>query len=231
MKTKIPLMKHLEKKKLPSGRFLIGLTFALATILAAFEWRTAYNIGALPPGDFNDDLVITEEPPIFIIQKIKEEPQTPKQKKPSESIKVTTKIEITDKPVEITKPVILPDPGDIKPINPNEEPLPVEWNPFIPVEQMPEFPGGEIELLKFLKKNLNYPKRPKELGITGTVYVEFIINTDGTMTDLKIAKGVYPDIDKEAIRVVSLMPKWIPGSQRNQPVPVGMRLPIRFTLK
>lgn len=229
MKTKIPLMQQFEKKNLLPGRFLIGLTFALAATLAAFEWRTVYNISAPPPGDFAYEPEFMEEPPIYIIQKEKDKPEAPKQKKPSESIKESAKIVITDNLAETNKPLPQPDPEDIKPIDFPDEPI-IDRDFFIPVEQMPEFPGGEIELLKFLKKNVDYPKRSKELGITGIVFVEFIISTDGTMTEIKIAKGVSSDIDKEAIRVVNLMPKWIPGSQRNQPVPVGMRLPIRFTL-
>ena len=101
---------------------------------------------------------------------------------------------------------------------------------FSPAEQMPSFPGGESELMSFLNKNIHYPKMSKELGITGIVFIEFTVETDGTMNNVKIVKGVSSDIDKEALRLVGLMPKWTPGSQRNQPVQVEMRLPIRFTL-
>lgn len=120
---------------------------------------------------------------------------------------------------------------EIKPLeNPDEYFVDERENIFIPVEQMPQFPGGETELMKFLKNNVKYPKMSKELGITGTVFVEFIVNTDGTLSDIKIAKGVSSDIDKEALRIVNSMPRWVPGSQQNKPVQVGIRLPIRFTL-
>ena len=223
-------MQNLVKKNPQLGGFFIGLTIVLAIVLAAFEWRTTYNISSAPPGNQVEEVIFIEEPPICIIQKIKEKVETQKQKKSTASIKITDKIEIADNNAKIDDKLNFPDPDEIKPVEFMDEPLPVERDIFTPVEQMPQFPGGELELMKFLKKNVNYPKMSKELGITGMVFVEFIVDVDGTMSNIKIAKGVSSDIDKEAIRVVSLMPKWTPGSQRNKPVQVGMRLPIRFTL-
>lgn len=230
MKTKVPFMQNFENKNLSLERFFIGLTIALAGTLAAFEWRTTYNVSSLPPGIPVEENIFIEEPPICIIRKIKEKIEPSKPKNSTASIKVSKKIEIVDNAVKIEDKQEFPAVVEIKPVDFTDEPFPAEWDIFTPVEQMPQFPGGELELMKFLKKNVKYPKMSKELGITGMVFVEFIVDVDGTMNNIKIAKGVSSDIDKEAIRIVSMMPKWVPGSQRNKPIQVGMRLPIRFTL-
>lgn len=230
MKTKVPFMHNRENKILRFSRFLIGATIALAVLLSAFEWRTPFTAASQLTGEPQEPIYFEEAPPVYVIQP-KEKKELFKPKKNSiESIKVSDKLEIVNNTVELKENTNLPDPRDIKPISFPEEVTVPDRDIFSPVEQMPTFPGGDIELMKFLKKNLNYPKMSKELGITGTVFVEFIVDESGEMTDIKIAKGVSSDIDKEAIRVVKMMPKWIPGSQRNQPVQVGMRLPIRFTL-
>lgn len=229
MKTTLQRMINQEKKYLPFSRFFIGLTLTLAILLAAFEWRSAYRISEPPPGQPSDDLFL-DLPPVTRIQDPERKREISPKQKPSHQIKIQDKIEITNNTNPLAEAIEEnPEPGIIV-VDYPDEPVENERDLFIPVEQMPSFPGGDIELMKFLKKNVNYPKMSKELGITGMVIVEFIVDVDGTMTDIKIAKGVSSDIDKEALRVVSQMPKWIPGSQRNQPVQVGMRLPIRFTL-
>lgn len=127
--------------------------------------------------------------------------------------------------------------GNARIISSSGNPLKSEYEPydkepevFTSIVQMPAFPGGEMEMIKFLAQNVNFPRMSKELGITGIVYVEFIVNTEGNLTNIKIAKGVSSDIDKEALRVVQMMPKWIPGMQKNTAVPIEICLPIMFTL-
>ncbi|MBA3900026.1 MAG: energy transducer TonB [Bacteroidetes bacterium] len=98
------------------------------------------------------------------------------------------------------------------------------------VEEMPQFPGGEEALFKFLGSKMKYPNDAKENGISGVVYVKFVISADGVVRDSEIARGVHSLLDEEALRVVRLMPTWKPGTQRGKPVNVQYMLPIRFTL-
>ena len=101
---------------------------------------------------------------------------------------------------------------------------------FQVVELLPEFPGGMAELMKYLKKNLRYPQICKEQGLQGRVIVQFVVNPDSTLSDFNVIKSVNPHLDKEALRVVSSMPKWKPGEQRGKPVSMRMTLPVTFRL-
>lgn len=98
------------------------------------------------------------------------------------------------------------------------------------VEEMPMFPGGEKALVAYLKENLKYPTVPAENGIQGRVIVLFKVEADGSLTDVRIGGSVDPSIDREALRLVKAMPKWIPGKQDGKPVPVKFQLPITFSL-
>ncbi len=98
------------------------------------------------------------------------------------------------------------------------------------VDQLPQFPGGTEKLFRFIDKNLKYPKEDKKNGVQGKVIVTFIVAADGALTDLKIAKALSPGCDAEALRVMALSPKWIPGSAAGKPCPVNYTLPIMFTL-
>ena len=101
---------------------------------------------------------------------------------------------------------------------------------FQVVEQLPEFPGGMAELMKYLQKNLRYPQICKEQGVQGRVIVQFVVNMDSTITDVNVIKSVNPHLDEEAVRVVSSMPKWVPGRQYGKPVRVRFTLPVTFRL-
>lgn len=99
------------------------------------------------------------------------------------------------------------------------------------VEQMPEFPGGNEELINFLVKAVQYPDEAKKKGTQGKVFVSFVVGKDGTVTNAKIAKGADPLLDAEALRVVGTMPKWNPGKEKGEAVAVQFTLPIVFALK
>ena len=102
------------------------------------------------------------------------------------------------------------------------------------VDEMPSFPGGpdsERELLKFVSKNLHYPEQAEEAGISGTVIVSFVINTNGEVTNVRPLNSVHPLLDREAVRVIYKMPPWIPGKQDGKPVKVYFVVPIRFVLE
>ncbi len=113
-----------------------------------------------------------------------------------------------------------------------EEKTPVEENKvFDAVEQMPTFPGGDGELMKYLNKNLSYPTLAAENGIQGTVLLQFVVQKDGSIGEVKVVRPRDPDLDKEAVRVVKGMPKFIPGRMNGQPVNVWFTLPVRFKLQ
>ena len=106
-----------------------------------------------------------------------------------------------------------------------------DFNVYDIVEQMPEFPGGEQELGKFIGTNVRYPVKAQELGISGNVYVRFIINKDGSLSNIYVSRSVHPLLDAEALRVIRMMPKWIPGRQNGEPVRLKGNIPINFILQ
>jgi protein TonB len=108
---------------------------------------------------------------------------------------------------------------------------PVEEKPFVTVEQMPTFPGGEIEMQKFIRDHLKYPVVAQEAGIQGRVTLRFVVSKTGAVENVTVVRGIDPSCDKEAIRVVQSMPKWIPGKQNGLNVPVYYNLPIQFRLQ
>ena len=101
---------------------------------------------------------------------------------------------------------------------------------YMVVENMPEFPGGDLALMKFIKENVRYPAEAKEYNITGKVYVSFIVDKQGNVTDVKIVRGADKNLDAEALRVVSSLPRYKPGKQRGEPVRVMFTIPINFNL-
>lgn len=102
---------------------------------------------------------------------------------------------------------------------------------FVVVEKMPEFPGGEVAVREYIGKSIQYPEDAKKAGIQGKVYITFTVDKTGKVIDAKIARGVNPSLDKEALRVVESMPAWIPGQQRGENVAVSYTIPIQFALK
>ncbi|MFZ0282884.1 MAG: energy transducer TonB [Bacteroidales bacterium] len=106
-----------------------------------------------------------------------------------------------------------------------------EAEPFVVVEEMPMFPGGEVELLKYIMEHTQYPEVAKENNIQGKVIVRFCVTSKGGVDKVSILKGVDPELDKEAIRVVQTLPAFKPGKQGGKPVPVWYMVPINFTLK
>ena len=101
---------------------------------------------------------------------------------------------------------------------------------FIEVEEKPEFPGGEAELYKFISKKIRYPEKAMKKKIQGTVWIQFIIEKDGSVTNAKVIRSVNPDLDNEALRAIKSMPKWKPGKNKGQLVRVIYELPIKFNL-
>ena len=102
---------------------------------------------------------------------------------------------------------------------------------FDVVEQMPSFPGGQAALFQWLSSNLKYPVVAEDNGVQGRVIVTFVVERDGSITDVKVVKSVDPSLDKEAVRLVKSMPKWIPGKQKGEAVRVKYTVPVTFRLK
>ncbi|WP_462318924.1 energy transducer TonB, partial [Marinilabilia sp.] len=185
--------------------------------------------------DVNEGLKIDEEEveeeiiPITRQEEVKPPPPPPPPK-------VTDVLNIVEDDVELEEELIIEDTEatedtevDFSDIQTEEE---VEESPvFFIVEDMPEFPGGDAALHKYLATSVEYPVIAQENGIQGRVYVKFVINTDGSVTDVQIARGVDPSLDKEALRVVRDMPKWKPGKQRGKAVRVSYTVPINFVLQ
>jgi len=114
--------------------------------------------------------------------------------------------------------------------NSQEKSVKTDDEVFVVVEEMPEFPGGNLEMRKFLAQNVKYPVEAQKKGIQGKVYVTFVVNKDGSVSNAKISRSVDPILDAEAVRVVSILPKWKPGRQRGQDVAVLFTVPINFAL-
>ena len=206
----------LEKKK---GLFFqIGLVITLVIVLGAFEWksydRVAYNLGQLNLDDLEEEIIpITK-------QEVKPPPPPP----PPPEV-----IEIVEDDVEIEDEIEIEDTESDEDVEIEiEEEDDEEF--FMVVENMPEFPGGDLGLMKYIQKNVKYPAIAKEYNITGKVYVSFIVDKKGSVTNVKIVRGVDKNLDAEAIRVVKSLPKYKPGKQRGKSVRVMFTIPINFTL-
>jgi len=104
-------------------------------------------------------------------------------------------------------------------------------DPFNVVEDMPAFPGGMEAMIQFISSNIQYPADAKKQKVDGRVLVNFVVEKDGSITEVKVVKPTFPSLDAEAIRVVKAMPKWKPGYQRGQAVRVQFTMPINFSLK
>ncbi|MDR0370387.1 MAG: energy transducer TonB [Prevotellaceae bacterium] len=102
---------------------------------------------------------------------------------------------------------------------------------FQVVETMPQFPGGDAAMMKYLRDNVRYPVIAQENGVQGRVTCQFVVNRDGSIVDIEVVRSVDPSLDKEAIRVIQSMPKWKPGQQRGKPVRVKYTLPVNFRLQ
>ena len=109
--------------------------------------------------------------------------------------------------------------------------VPIEQEPVVWVEEMPSFPGGDEALLKLIAESIKYPEEAASNGIQGRVTLRFVVAVDGSVSKVEVIRGAHPSLDQEAVRVVSNLPKWKPGKQNGQPVPVWFFVPVNFRLK
>ncbi len=207
--------------------FEIGLIIALLVVFAAFEYKSydkiTVDLTARAVDDTPEEIIpITE-------QKVKPPPPPPP--------KQVTKITIVEDDVEVEDEIDIDVEADdetemeeyIPPEDDDEEI--VEAEIFTVVEAMPEFPGGMGKLMSYLGNNIKYPPFAKETNIQGRVFINFVVEPDGSISNVKVLRGIGGGCDEEAIRVVNSMPKWKPGMQRGKPVRVSYNLPVKFTLQ
>lgn len=224
METKKSKKADLEPKK---GTFLqLGLIVSLLLVFMAFEWKSYdYEVIAFT------DLPVTPET-IEDLPPMTKEPELPKPPTPQ-----VISFEIVDEPIDDEAIIFDPEIGQDEPIPqyvtkltaPQEQYVDPE-EPFLVVEKMPQFPGGEIELLKFLSRNISYPQIAREANIQGIVHAQFVVEKNGKVSGIKILRGIGGGCDEEAMRVLRMMPDWSPGKQRGIPVRVAFNIPVSFKL-
>lgn len=203
--------------------FGIGLLISLAITLAAFEWKSSNRLTEVKY--LPDDAVFAEE----VIAEIRSEAPLPPPPVPEQ----TTILKVVENDVKVKDDLqIEAEPTQeetIKPVNPLEG-IADDQQIYAAVESMPVFPGGSAALYKFIRENLRYPKAALDKGIQGRVIITFIVETDGSISSIKVIKGIGSGCEEEAVRMIASMPRWIPGKQHGAPVRVQFNLPLRFSL-
>jgi len=221
----------MESKKDPKldlgrkrGMFLnVGLVVSLSLAITAFEWKSVYEgpmVNFSAEFDFEPlmDVPLTDIPP-------------PPRPKPTPQIKLIESVDDVIEPDDIVIDTDFVDDAVIDDIV-FDAPVPDEKvdEPFVIVEQMPTPIGGMSTFFNFFSKNMKYPNQARRMGIEGRVFIQFVVDKDGTLTDIKVVKGIGGGCDEEALRVMSKVAKWNPGKQRGKPVRVRTILPILFKL-
>lgn len=222
---------NLENKKLLFKE--IGLIIALLVVLGAFEWSTKEKEVSLL--DEQNQVVVEDE-----VVPITQETPPPPPEAPKEPI-LSDVIDIVDDDIKVDETLLLTTEDDnslgveIKeyiPGNQDEEAVEEEEIPFAIVEEKPKFRGGDQnDFTKWVFSQIVYPEIAKENGVQGRVMLTFTVNTDGSVSDVKVLRSVDSSLDKEAVRVVSNSPKWTPGKQRDKPVKVKFTFPVIFQLR
>ena len=213
----------LENKK--TTNLLVGAIIILAVLFVGFEWSERDKQVTTDTGIA--EVVFEEE-----IIPITEQEQPKQAPPPPEAPKMEEVLEIMDNDSEVEESTIQVSDDTQAAVEVKYTPVEVEEQQiFQVVEEMPEFPGGMAECMKWLGKNIKYPTISQENGVQGRVIIQFVVNRDGSIVDAQVARGVDPYLDKEALRVVGLMPKWKPGKQRGKEVRVKYTLPVMFRLQ
>ncbi len=227
-------IKKSEKANLENKKLLfveIGLVVSLAITLFAFEWTSTETETAVL--EDNTEVLIEEE-------MISTQMDTPPPPPAAPKIPVLSdQIDIVDDEIEIEDDMFMNLEDDaslgveiMDYVEVEEEVVEEEAIPFQLVEEKPSFQGGDAnQFSKWVNQRLVYPEIAKENGVQGRVTLQFTVEKDGTVTKVKVLRGVDPSLDKEAVRVVSQSPKWKPGKQRDRAVPVTYTFPVIFQLR
>lgn len=210
--------------------FEIGLAVSLGIVLLAFEW-TSTNTVNVDLAQTTEVKVEQEIIPITNRDEVKP-PEPPKQITVSDVIKVVDdNVNVNDN-TDIFANEFSEDKAVTVMAFKDQEQEEEEYTPFVIVEDMPSFQGGDINNFRvWVQQNLKYPDVAAENGIQGRVIINFVVEPSGKVTNVKVVRGVDPSLDKEAIRVVSSSPTWKPGSQRGKAVRVQFTIPIIFVLQ
>ena len=219
----------LEKRR---GRYLeIGLAVVLVAALVAFNVKSYDNKKIVVEQRTAEDEI--EE------QIIQTQDDTPPPPPPPEPEVVTTELNVIENDAETENEMNMDvfdkiekqENIEITPVKVEEEEEEVEDEIFQVVEQDPEYPGGVDALYKFIQQNLKYPQLAKENNITGRVFVQFVVEKDGSVSNVKAARDIGGGCGAEAVRVIKSMPKWTPGKQRGKAVRAAYTLPVNFVLQ
>ncbi|MBR0178134.1 MAG: TonB family protein [Bacteroidales bacterium] len=217
---------NLENKKLMFTQ--IGLIISLLIAWLAFEHKS-YDKREIDPSLLRQTEVVEEE----MVEITKQEEQKPQ---PVEVPKQTTQLEIVQDDVETEDININAEVeqneviDEYVPVEVEEEEV-VEQEIFQIVEEMPSYPGGDQKLMEYIAKNIKYPQIARESGIQGRVFVGFVVEPDGHVSNVKLLRGIGGGCDEEAMRVIKSMPKWKPGKQRGKAVRVSYQIPVMFELQ
>ena len=220
---------HADLEKGKSTSLLIGFVIALGVMFVALEWTQREvednsEIYTAKDVSLNEEMI-----PITLPEKKTVPP-------PPAAVTKADIIEIVEDDADIEEDIMASTEDNTEWVDLDDydvvevEPEPEEEEIFMVVEDQPEFPGGTAALLEYLRKNIKYPAICRENNIQGRVLVTFIVNKDGAIVDPEVVKSVNPSLDKEALRVISQMPNWKPGSQRGKPVRVKYTVPVNFRL-
>jgi protein TonB len=203
--------------------FSVGLVITLSLTVLCFEWKSYDDTNIVLLGHISDDFEdLLEIPPT------RQPPPPPPKIQQPEIIEVPDEEEIEE--IEIDLDVEITEEQVVEEIVFEETEEEVADEIFTIVENKPEFEGGHSAYMRFLQKNIKYPAQARRMGIEGRVFVQFVIGVDGAVSQVVILKGLGAGCDKEAIRVISKSPNWIPGKQRGKPVRVRMVVPLIFSL-
>lgn len=216
--------------------FLLGLVVALSALFVAFQWtsdESDYDIDEALLDEMAEELLVNpweKEPELLPVPELVVQPVVPEQIKVVETL--------PELPAEAEPPLLSQTTIDVESFVPDEpEPLPQEPTAKEDepldvriVEQLPEFPGGMTAFVQWLTRNLKYPEAARSQKLQGRVVLSFIVNKDGSISQLKVAQSVNPLLDREVLRVVRLMPNWKPGIQNNEPCRTMIAVPIVFKL-
>ncbi len=215
----------LDYRKKSGLFFNIGLVISLLLVISAFEWKVIENVSVvvLPKSDPFEELI--------------DVPITDHKVEPPKPMVVPQIVEVVDETeVEVDDIVYTFDQLGIENIpavtdlfdEPTEEPV---EQPVVIAEVMPSFAGGLEEFYKFVGKNLKYPAQARRIGVEGKVFVNFVVDKDGALSDIAVVRGIGAGCDEEVLRIIKMSPKWNPGLQRGNPVRVRMIMPITFKLQ
>ena len=206
----------------------IGMIISLLIAWLAFEHKS-YDKREIDESLLNREVVLDEE----MVEITKQEEQKPQ---PVEQPQQTTQLEIVDDDVETEDLNINAEVEQNEVIEEYVAPEVVEEEVveqeiFQIVEEMPAFPGGEGKLMEYVAKNIKYPQIARETGIQGRVFVGFVVEPDGSISNVKLLRGIGGGCDEEAMRVIKSLPKWKPGKQRGKAVRVSYQIPVFFKLQ